>query len=132
MHTFQLENLKLKEENEKLKVLGINFFKCFFLQIIIQLWIIIDINLIIKLILILVKTKRNINSNPDSLIDQEVSNNQYSKNLTRNDSKTERKSMQIRNIDKFVSNIDSKASQQLHTSVFSSDKILTKSKRVKI
>jgi hypothetical protein len=39
--------------------------------------------------------------------------------------------MQIRNIDKFVSNMDPKGSQQLHTSVFSSDKILTKSKRVK-
>lgn len=79
------------------------------------------------------KTKRNINSNHDSIIDQgsipSPDGNQFT-NLISNDPKTTRKSMQIRNIDKFVSNIEPKGSQQLHTSVFSSDKILTKSKRV--
>ena len=101
--------MKLKEENEKLKNLG-NL-----------------INLIYYLLFYLVKTKKNVSIH-DSLIDQDV--NLYT-NIIQNDSKTARKSLQIRNIDKFVGNIDSKGSQQLHTSVFSSDKILTKSKRVR-
>jgi len=82
------------------------------------------------IIIIIVKTKRNINSNHDSLIDQDNANGNLPTNLLQNESKTARKSMQIRNIDKFVSNMDSKGNQQLHTSVFSSEKILTKSKRV--
>jgi hypothetical protein len=54
----------------------------------------------------------------------------YIINKVKMNSITARKSLQIRNIDKYVGQIDSKTSQQLHTSVFSSDKILSKSKRV--